>query len=153
MNTRGQTINRWRGWTGLLLTVAVLAALGIGCGHKNSPKGVADAFLFRYFIELNQRGALELSTGLAVDKLNKEIELTNSVRMEPDLDLSAARPFIGYELVNSQTRDDGSVTLYYDVTIEQKSGYKTGREAVLSAVQVDGVWKINNFDVFEQSGR
>ncbi|NIR49623.1 hypothetical protein GWO43_14125 [candidate division KSB1 bacterium] len=121
-----------------------------GCGHENSPKGVAEEFLFRYFIELNQRGALDLSTGLAVDKLNKEIELTQSVRMEPNLELSKHRPFIDYELVNTQQRKDETVTLFFDVTIEQKGGYKYQREAVLSATELEGTWKISNFDIFDR---
>ncbi|MFQ5639151.1 MAG: hypothetical protein ACE5IR_14305 [bacterium] len=121
----------------------------ISCGHDNSPKGVAETFLFRYFLELNQRGALELSTGLAVDKLQKEIELTQSVRMEPNLDLSKLRPFIDYKLTGTQTRSDETVTLFYDVTIERKSGLKFRKEAVLSTMQVDGRWKINNYDIFD----
>ena len=134
-----------------ILVPLLFVLLFISCGHENSPKGVAEAFLFRYFLELNQRGALELSTGLAVDKLQKEIELTQNVRMEPNLDLSKHRPFIDYKLLNTQERKDDSVTLFYDVIIEQKSGRKYHREAVLSTVEVDGNWKINNFDIFERS--
>lgn len=122
----------------------------VSCGHKNSPAGVADAFLFRYFIELNQRGALELSTGLATEKLNKEIALTQSVRMEPNLELSKHRPFIDYKLANTQAREDDSVTLFFDITIEQKGGHKYQKEAVLSAVLIEGIWKINNFDIFDR---
>ncbi|RMF60562.1 MAG: hypothetical protein D6743_14765, partial [Calditrichaeota bacterium] len=103
----------------------------LSCGQKNSPKGVADKFLFRYFIELNQRGALELATGLARQKLQKEIELTQSVRMQPDLDLNAQKPFIDYKLVNTQQRDGTSATLYYDVSIETKAGGHQKREAVI----------------------
>lgn len=128
----------------------VLMLTLVSCGQKNTPEGVADAFLFRYFIELNQRGALELSTGLAEQKLQKEIELTQSVRMEPNLDLSSHRPFIGYDLVTTKERGDGTVTLYYDVTIEQKGGSKTKREMVLSTTQVDGEWRVTNFDVFDR---
>ena len=84
----------------------------LSCGHDNSPQGVAEEFLFRYFIELNQRGALELSTGLALDKLNKEIELLQSVRMQPNLDLSKHKPLIDYELVNTHERDGELATLY-----------------------------------------
>ncbi|MFQ5602937.1 MAG: hypothetical protein ACE5HS_06675 [bacterium] len=119
------------------------------CGHKNSPKGVAEAFLYRYFIELNQQGALELSSGLAEKKLQKEIKLLQSVRMEPNLDLSKHKPFIDYTLVSSKTHSDRSITFYYDVKIENKSGDESERKMVLSAVDVDGVWKVNNFDIFD----
>lgn len=120
----------------------------IACGHSNSAEGVADEFLFRYFIELNQRGALELSTGLATDKLNDEIELTQSIRMTPDLDLSKHKPFLDYELVRTQKRQDNSVALFYDITIENPNGADTKREVVLTTVEVEGMWKVANFDTF-----
>ena len=128
---------------------AVLLFL-LSCGHANSPEGVAEEFLFRYFIELNQRGALELSTGLAVDKLNKEIGLLQSVRREPNLDLSKYKPLIDYKLVNTQERDGESATLYYDVIIQRKSGEQVTREQVLSVTKVGGVWKVNNFETFNK---
>ncbi|MFQ5675229.1 MAG: hypothetical protein ACE5G1_04970 [bacterium] len=127
------------------MMLVLLAA--ISCGHKNSPDGVAEEFLFRYFIELNQRGALELSTGLATDKLRKEIELTQNIRMQPDLDLSKAKPFLDYKLANKQNRDN-AVTFYYDVTIENPEGADYNRQVVLTTVEIEGIWKVNNFDTF-----
>ncbi len=118
------------------------------CGHDNSPEGVAKEFLFRYFIELNQRGALELSEGLAVKKLEKEIELLQSVRMEPNLDLASHKPFLDYNLVNSQQRGESYVTFYYDITIENKSGTEYKRELVLTTSLSNGRWKVSNFDTF-----
>jgi len=79
--------------TKILFSAFLLCGSLISCGHNNSPEGVAEEFLFRYFIELNQRGALELSTGLATDKLNKEIELTQNIRMLPNLDLAQHKLF------------------------------------------------------------
>ena len=131
----------------LLFPVFVLIG-SLACGHSNSPDGVAEEFLFRYFIELNQRGALELSTGLATDKLNKEIELTQNIRMLPNLDLAQHKPFLDYELVNKQSRGENSVTFFYDVTIESKNGEDYKRELTLTTVILDGEWKVNNFDTF-----
>lgn len=124
------------------------AFLFISCGYNNSPEGVAEEFLFRYFIELNQRGALELSTGLATDKLKKEIELTQNIRMQPNLDLAQHKPFLDYEMVNKQTRGESSVTFHYDVTIENNSGEDYKRELILTTVFIDGDWRVNNFDTF-----
>jgi hypothetical protein len=130
----------------IILYSAVL--LATGCGHDNTPDGVAEEFLFRYLIELNQQGAQELSTGLAEQKLEREIEDLRSVRMQPDLDLSGAKPFIDYQLKNKQARADQSVTFFYDVTIESKGGYKSDRQFILSTVEIEGKWKVNNFDTF-----
>ena len=134
--------------TKILFSTFLLSGALISCGHNNSPEGVAEEFLFRYFIELNQRGALELSTGLATDKLKKEIELTQNIRMLPNLDLAQHKPFLDYELVNKQTRSEKSVTFFYDVTIENKNGEDYKRELILTTVILDGDWKVNNFDTF-----
>ena len=133
--------------TKIVFSAFFLSGSLISCGHS-SPEGVAEEFLFRYFIELNQRGALELSTGLATDKLNKEIELTQNIRMLPNLDLAQHKPFLDYELVNKQSRSENSVTFFYDVTIENKNGEDYKRELTLTTVILDGDWKVNNFDTF-----
>lgn len=130
------------------ILLSSLFLLLISCGHRNSPEGVAEEFLFRYFIELNQRGALELSTGLATDKLNKEIELTQNIRMLPNLDLAQHKPFLDYELVNRQNRGENSVTFFYDVTIESKNGEDYKRELILTTILLNDEWKVNNFDTF-----
>ncbi len=121
-----------------------------GCGHENSPKGVSDEFLFRYFIELNQRGALELSTGLAADKLQDEIELTQGIRMLPNLDLAQHKPFLDYAHVNTQQRDDNTVTLFYKITIENPDGEDIEREVVLATVNENGRWVVSNYDTFSK---
>ena len=89
-----------------------------------------------------------MSTGLALDKLNKEIELLQSVRMQPNLDLSKHKPLIDYELVNTHERDGESATLYYEVIIQRKSGDQVTRQQILSVTKVGEVWKVNNFETF-----
>jgi hypothetical protein len=120
----------------------------MACGYENSAEGVAEEFLYRYFIELNQKGAMELSTGLAKDKLQEEIALVQGIRSNPELDLSQAKPFIDYKLVNSQMRSDKSVALIYDVSIKSKGGEKYKRQVVLNMVELAGKWKVKNFDTF-----
>jgi len=120
----------------------------VGCGHDNTAQGVADEFLFRYFIELNQRGALELSTSLASDKLKEEIQLTQGIRTTPDLDLAKHKPFLDYQLVRESERGKDAATLYYDVTIENPGGTDRKRELVVSTTKTDGVWLVSNFDTF-----
>ncbi|MFQ5865624.1 MAG: hypothetical protein ACE5IW_10380 [bacterium] len=118
------------------------------CGQETPAERVAEKFLYRYFIELNQQGALELSAGLAEEKLKKEIELLKSVRRDPDLDLSQHKPFIDYKLVNAQKRSDDSIAFFYDVSIKSKGGDGYKRQVVLTTVEIDGNWKVKNFDTF-----
>ncbi len=118
------------------------------CGYENSPEGVAEEFLYRYFIELHQQGALQLSTGLAKDKIQEEIELLKGIRSDPDLDLTQSKPFIDYKLLNSQKRSDESVAFVYDVSIKSKGGDASKRQLVLTTVKIEGKWKVKNFDTF-----
>jgi hypothetical protein len=131
-----------------LLSLFILVFIFSACGYDNTPEGVAEEFLFRYLIELNQQGAQELCTGFATVKLQKEIESLRSVRMQPDLDLSSAKPFIDYQLKNKEIRPDNSVTFFYNLTIESKGGYQSERQLVLSTIEVEGKWLVNNFDTF-----
>ncbi len=132
----------------LWLATFTLAGLALSCSHTSSPEDLANEFLFRYFIELNQRGALELSSGLARDKLEEEIELTQSIRMTPDLDLAKHKPFLDYKLVNTQRRGEDGMTLFYDISIESPGGSPSKREVVLTTSRIDGAWKVTNFDTF-----
>lgn len=130
------------------LAIILLMLAALSCGHQDSAEDVTKEFLFRYFIELNQRGAKELSTGLAAKKLQEEIELTQSVRMQPDMDLSKSKPFLDYKLVN-RNENDGAVTSYYDVTIETSDGENSyQRQVVITAEEVNGKWMISNYDTF-----
>ncbi|MFQ5825413.1 MAG: hypothetical protein ACE5JB_15335 [bacterium] len=132
-----------------LVLIIMFCSLGfITCGYENSAEGVAEEFLYRYFIELNQKGALELSTGLAKDKLREEIELVQGIRSNPELDLSQAKPFIDYKMVNSHRRSDKSIAFFYDVSIKSKGGEKNERQVVLNMVKIAGKWKVKNFDTF-----
>jgi hypothetical protein len=118
------------------------------CDPGRSPETVSEEFLFRYFIELNQAGALELCTGLAEKKLRQEMELLQSVRMLPDLDLAKHKPFIDYELQSTKNGPGEAVNFHYDVTIENQAGSTTQSEIVLTAVPREGKWRITNFDTY-----
>ncbi|MFQ5708943.1 MAG: hypothetical protein ACE5HO_15910 [bacterium] len=132
----------------IVLGGLVSVLLVTGCGHDNSAKGVAEEFLYRYFIELNQQGALQVSEGLAQDKLKKEIELLKGVRSAPDLDLSKSKPFIDYKLMETRQMDEQAIALFYDVSIKSKGGDKYKRQVVLTTSPVNGVWKVVNFDTY-----
>ncbi len=126
----------------------IFLTLSMACSKTGSPEDVSEAFLFRYFIELNQRGAIELSTGLATKKLQKEIELTQNIRMLPNLDLAQHKPFLDYKFREMQESKEGTYALYYDISIENPGGTAHKREVVVSTIKVDGKWKVNNFDTF-----
>ena len=121
------------------------------CGPGNDPREIADTFCYRYFIELNQPGALEIASGLAAEKLRKEIELLKGAARtfeEGEREFHRAKPFIDYKMAQRTDQDAEHVMFIYHVSIEaRQSNEKMEREIVLSTVREDGHWRVNNFDI------
>jgi len=120
------------------------------CGRDNSPEGVAKKFLFAYFIEVNQQKALTISSGLAEKKLREELQLTRQARqLEPDF--SQSRPHIDYTLLESHPRSPDRVMYLYELTIRGKgSGEAFHSRILLSVVNDNGVWKVNNYEYMQE---
>jgi hypothetical protein len=135
------------------LAVLLLAAgaLPSACGPRNEAREIADAFCYRYFIELNQPGALEISGGLAAEKLRKEIELLKGAARAfegGEQEFHRAKPFIDYKMTQRTDQDAERVMFIYHVSIEARQGSeKMAREIVLSTVRENGRWLVNNFDI------
>jgi len=121
------------------------------CGPRNDPRDIADTFCYRYFIELNQSTALEIASGLAANKLRKEIELLKGGARtfdEGERDFHRAKPFIDYKLAQRTEQDADRVLFIYQVSIEARQGNdKMEREIVLSTVRENGRWVVNNYDI------
>jgi hypothetical protein len=118
-----------------------------GCGARNDPRSVADKFCYLYLIELNQTEALELASGLAKEKLLKEIDLLKGARTVSD-ELQLAKPFIDYKMSRRADQDASHVMFNYLLTIEPKSGGKIEQEVLISTVLENGRWKVNNYENF-----
>ncbi len=130
----------------LALFVGVLL-LAPACGRKQSPKGVADRFLYLYLIEINQQKAKELTSGLAESKLEDEIESLKSIR-GMDIDLSENRPFIDYKLLQQNDRGPDRVMFLYEVKIKPrtKGVGETKQTFLVSTVRQNGRWQVDNFE-------
>jgi hypothetical protein len=142
-----QRCNNLRATTAWLVLVAVAV---LACGVKNDPREVADAFCFRYFIKLDQLQALEISTGLAADKLRKEIELLKGGArhfQEGDREFHQLKPFIDYKMTQRTDQDDNHVLFLYHLNIEPKqSGEKMEQEILVSTIRANGRWTVNNYE-------
>lgn len=130
-----------------------LAVLILACGVRNDPREIADAFCYRYLIELNQTGALEISSGLAADKLRKEIEsLKGSARAfeEGEREFHSLKPFIDFSLKARTDNDAEHVAFAYHITIEPRQGSgKMHREILVNTTRTDGRWLVSNY-TFDQ---
>lgn len=132
--------------------LVLLLAMLIACGVRNDPRAVADRFCYLYLIELNQSAALALASGLAEEKLLKEIELLKGARTASD-ELQQAKPFIDYQMSRRADQDALHVMFNYLLTIEPKSGGKIEQEVLISTVLENGRWKVNNFENYRSNTR
>jgi len=130
--------------------VLVAANVSLSCGAGNDPQKISEAFCFRYFIKLNQAEALEIATGLAADRLRKEIELLKgSARQFQDgeQEFHRSKPFIDYKMIQRTDQDVDHVLFLYHLQIEARQGNeKMEREILISTIRENGRWKVNNYE-------
>lgn len=122
----------------------VCAALLAACTPK-SAEGVSDRFVDLYFVEIDQRRALELTSGLARQKLEEELSLVAKVRQnyEPE----QAKPSIYYKRREAQIAGDRG-RLAYDITIRHEKD-EMAKNTMISVERIDGKWTVANFIVQE----
>jgi hypothetical protein len=120
------------------------------CGISHDPRKVSDEFCYRYFIKLDQVEALELASGLAADKLKKEIELLKGGArdfQDDGQEFHRAKPFIDYKMIQRTDQDAAHVMFLYHLNIEPRQGNeKIEREILVSVIRENDGWKINNYE-------
>lgn len=138
-NVQGKMQTVWAG----------LAVLLAACGPGNDPREIAEAFCYRYLIELDQTHALEIASGLAADKLRREIEsLKGGARVfeEGEREFHQLKPFLDYELKARTDNDAEHVSFVYHLTIEpRQGGAKMQREILINTTLADGRWTVSNY--------
>jgi hypothetical protein len=122
----------------------LVVALLCGCAPKGAAE-VSDRFVDLYFVEIDQKKALQFTSGPARQKLEEELSLVADIRKsyEPD----AAKPSIFYSR-RSQREAGDHARFTYDLTIRQGRD-ETKRNALISTERVDGHWTVANFIVQE----
>jgi len=132
------------------LFLLMMSFLLPACSADNDPRKVADAFCFRYFIKLNQNEALEISSGLAADKLRKEVELLKGGArdfQEGDREFHQHKPFIDYKMIQRTDQDADHAIFLYHLSIEPRQGVeKMEQEILVSTILENGRWKVNNYE-------
>jgi hypothetical protein len=125
-------------------TIFLAAMLLGGCAPKSAEQ-VAGRFVDLYFVEIDQKRALELSSGLARTKLEEELSLVEKIRAtyEPD----QAKPSIFYTRREAQVEGDHA-RMSYDLTIRQGRD-ETKRSALISVEKIGDKWTVGNFMVRE----
>ena len=124
----------------LLFTFLILA-----CSNRNTPRAVCEDFIYNYYRRADQVAALQLSHGLAAEKLKDEIARVSEVRV-PGQQVNEM-PKIEYEATG---KEDGTthVLFNYTLTIEIRGTTTHTRKVVIQTEQIEGRWKVVNFDEY-----
>ena len=125
---------------GLLLILLILA-----CSNRNTPRAVCEDFIYNYYQRADQVAALQLSHGLAAEKLEDEIARVSEVRT-PGQQMDEM-PKIEYE-ATGQEESATHVLFNYKLTIEIRGTTTHTRKVVIQTEQIDGKWKVVNFDEY-----
>ena len=117
----------------------------LACSNRNTPRAVSEDFIYNYYQHANQEAALQLSHGLAAEKLEDEIARVREVR-EPGQQIDEI-PKIEYELIGKE--ENQTHTLFnYNLTIKIRDTTSHTRKVVIQTEQIDGQWKVVNFDEY-----
>ena len=124
----------------LLFTLLILA-----CSNRNTPRAVSEDFIYNYYQRADQAAAIQLSHGLAAEKLEDEIERVSEVRV-PGQQFDEM-PDITYEPI-SKEENPTHVLLNYKLIIKTGGVTAHTRKVVIQTEQIDGQWKVINFDEY-----
>lgn len=127
-----------------LLPILIL----IACSNRNNPHAVAEDFVYNYYKRVNQEAALQLSSGLASDNLEKEITRLEEVRAPNDP--VQEMPNLTYKQIGKETTSEVEgitlVSFNYQLTTKDKGGTTThAKKVVITTENIDGLWRVVNF--------
>ena len=119
--------------------------LSLACSNRNTPRAVCEDFIYNYYQHADQAAALQLSHGLAAEKLKDEIARVSEVRA-PGQQMDEM-PKIEYEATG---KEEGTthVLFNYKLTIKIRGTTTHTRKVVIQTEQIDGRWKVVNFDEY-----
>lgn len=131
------------------ILVAILAAAACSSSGKpaNEAEAVAARFVDLYVVEIDQQRALELTTGIARQRIEDELEEVKQVR-GTGYTAAAASPRVFYE--RTMFRQTGErARAVFDLRIEM-GGVETRRHILVSLTNRDGgQWRVSSFTLQE----
>ena len=123
----------------------LLFLLALACSNRNTPQAISEDFIYNYYQHADQAAALRLSHGLAAEKLKDEITRVSEVRsLDQQID---EMPKIEYELTGKE-EEPTQVLFNYRLTITTRGTTTHTRNVVINTEQIDGKWKVVNFDEY-----
>src|SRR5712691_2707948 len=125
---------------------ALLALLFHACqSDPHSARGVAERFLDAHYVEINLQAAKPYCTGLALNRLEDEIRLTEG---QP-IDESTRKPLVHYRLVEEKPRGEKNTSFLYETTISVDGAGEFTKKVLLTLRQGEQGWRVANYSEFD----
>jgi hypothetical protein len=125
---------------GLVLLMVWIAA----CTPRDSARGVTDRFIEAHYIAIDLKAAEPLCTGLALDKLRKEMALTQGQA----IDATTRKPLVHYKLKGERDGID-HVSFLFRATIDVPDGGSFEKNWMITARKDGTGWKVSNFTEYD----
>ena len=127
-----------------LFIAAFTSTVAIGCHPAYSARGVVDRFIDQYYVAIDVKAAEPYCTGLALDKLHKELQLIGNQK----IDANTRKPSVHYKLTAERDATD-HIEFLFRATIDVPDGGTFNRNWLITARKEAGIWKVSNFDDYE----
>jgi len=124
--------------------LALWGVLSCGPGVDTS-EGIARQFMDRYYVAIDLTGAKKLCTGLALKKINKELELTQG----QDITSDTRKPHIRYSLLSQKKVGKFLMIFLFEneIHVKKMGVYKKRCQIALRKREQD--WKVSHFKDYD----
>jgi hypothetical protein len=132
-------------WLRSKVALAWLAVAVVGaCTDKSAPEYVADQFVTAYFQRMDQQAARQYTALGATEMLDRELELTRSVRAEGYTAEKAAAEVVCRRTARNKRGE--RVRFDYDIAIKHEDS-EEHRAADVELANIQAVWKVVRVEV------
>lgn len=128
-----------------LFVGALLLVLHACQSDPRSARGIAERFLDAHYVEINLQAAKPYCTGLALNRLEDEIRLTEG---QP-IDENTRKPLVHYRLVEEKPRGEKSTSFLYETTISVDGAGEFTKKVLLTLRQGEQGWQVANYSEFD----
>ena len=122
-----------------------------GCARDPSPEDVAVTFLQLYALNVDQETAMTLASGLAKDKLLKELADVAAVRGE-GFRVPTQRPKFRRELLRADHEGEEHVLYTYRITMTPEIGDETTRRMLIHVEELTEGWRVVDYQFWPDTG-
>lgn len=126
--------------TVLLVSLALWVGLSSGCrGNHPDYQNAAENFVRTYYIEINPKGALQLTRGPAAEKMKQELELLAGLASPK----AEERPEMVYKVYSCRSESSDSAHCQYSLDIQTERLLQ--RKGQMTLRHEDGQWWVTQF--------